>query len=242
MPPSCPTLCQDFPAPTELALSSGAGLALHRQTPHLDEHIFIFTSRNTHLKSPSLTWTPRPLLLPAALPAVEGAFPLPVCARPSEGIWVPLSITQKHFCFYCEKSTARAAEQLSCPNSRKAGAAPTRRETAPTHLCALFSLFPAFPRPGSRGMCLDGRRYVWCCGAESPLSELLACRSPAKPPALWRGGGQAEREGSCLFWRDEGKVSYSCHQEDPAHAREGRVGTMGWLSSCMVEQLSLVWQ
>lgn len=157
VPPSRPTLCQDFPAPTELALSSKAGLTLHRQTPHLDEHIFIFSSGNTHLQSPFLTWTRHPNRGSFRPPFPRrSAFPLHVCARPLEGIWVSFSIAQKDFLLgekYSQSSRAALLRRLlhGWSSSSLSGDGPD------SSLRFVFP-FPGFsPGPGSRGMCSDGR-------------------------------------------------------------------------------------
>lgn len=63
-----------------------------------------------------------------------------------------------------------------------AGAAPARRETAPTHLCDLFFLFPAFPAfppAPARGEC------AWMAGGMSGAAERrLRCLSSSLAEAL----------------------------------------------------------
>lgn len=77
------------------------------------------------------------------------------------------------------ESTAGAAEQLSCADSCVAGAAPARRETAPTHLCDLFSLFPASPLAPARREC------AWMAGGMSGAAERsLRCLSSSLAEAL----------------------------------------------------------
>lgn len=122
-------------------------------------------------------------------------------ARPLQGIWASfLHGPQEAYCW--EKTNA---ELLS---------------SSPVHRPNLFSLLLPFALALSfQGTCLGARWCVRCRGAVPPLSELLARQSPAKPPGLWGGGGQAGQEGSCLSWRDAGKVNASCRGDASANTQ-----------------------
>lgn len=146
--------------------------------------------------------------------------------------------------FNWEKVQPEQLSRASCT----AGAAPALRETAPTHLWDLFSLFPAPRLAPARGEC------AWMAGGLSGAAERsLRCLSPSLAEALpnHQRFGEEERPGRAgrlvfiLEGWGEGERELPSAGPCPCPGRRllgCRVGTMGWLSSCRVEQLSLVWQ
>lgn len=180
-----------------------------RQAPRLDEHVFIFSSTNTHRNCPDLTWTHHLNRCSFQLPFLPHGQTRVPSARLCEAVRGHLSFifqsSRRIIAVRKRRQSCRAALLRRLLHSWS-GSSPSG-EGPDSSLRFVFSFSCFSFGLGSRGMRLDGRRYVWCCGAVSPASELLARRSPAKPPVLWRGGGQAEQEGSCLFWRDVGKVN-----------------------------------